>query len=528
MKAKRNSDKALMTRRDMLVTLGMTGAACLTAGLAGGSVLFNNDDRFNNEDDREVSSMQKNDVEFTVNVKDYGAIGDGETDDTAAVQSAIDSLPKGGIVLFPIGTYLITKNVFVGQDHMTLTGQGKASKIVYNYEQQEKDTAYSASLFFFRGGSSHITVRDLQLKYTGSYYPNVGESYKGKVSGLCFAASSDVLIHNVEIHGFNANGISVTTGTSSRYAKRFKVHQCHLHHNRVSGVLFGNVEYISITDCDLEHNGSDKDGGTGYGCTGYSGEIPLYVQIIGNRASFNCRKGLDVHAGKETIIEGNICHGNRLYGIYVEGMNSGNTIIKNNIISGMSKPNTGYEPPYTWFSGIDFGVYSSSLTDKDYFNFIVEGNQILGFGIEEGDAWPIHCYFNFAKGMVQIANNMIRADRITSLIRVSNRAEGVRDASIHISGNQALIDQVTDYTVLASNSSRVIFQGNQITTNQINRFDGVISIGGAGLKTLNYSGNQIIDPGIQTRSALRKYDNDSSLQQKTFKSGNFLNDMLEE
>lgn len=45
-----------------------------------------------------------------VNVKDYGARGDGATDDTSAIKSAIDAVGAagGGEVYFPPGTYLVT------------------------------------------------------------------------------------------------------------------------------------------------------------------------------------------------------------------------------------------------------------------------------------------------------------------------------------------------------------------------------------------------------------------------------------
>ncbi|MBD5095075.1 MAG: glycoside hydrolase family 28 protein [Subdoligranulum sp.] len=41
-----------------------------------------------------------------VNVKDFGAVGDGVHEDTAALQGAISFLPEGGRLWFPAGTYL--------------------------------------------------------------------------------------------------------------------------------------------------------------------------------------------------------------------------------------------------------------------------------------------------------------------------------------------------------------------------------------------------------------------------------------
>lgn len=46
-----------------------------------------------------------------VTVKEYGAKGDGVTDDSASIQSALNDMSGGGIILFPKGTYLIKSNV---------------------------------------------------------------------------------------------------------------------------------------------------------------------------------------------------------------------------------------------------------------------------------------------------------------------------------------------------------------------------------------------------------------------------------
>lgn len=56
-----------------------------------------------------------------LNVLDFGAVGDGVTDDTAAIQTVID-LASGGKIYFPSGTYRVTATVLMNTRGLTLCG----------------------------------------------------------------------------------------------------------------------------------------------------------------------------------------------------------------------------------------------------------------------------------------------------------------------------------------------------------------------------------------------------------------------
>lgn len=60
-----------------------------------------------------------------IDVRDFGVIGDGTTDDTAAIQLAINAATPGQVVFFPAATYICNR-AFV-KSGVTLTGTGKGS-----------------------------------------------------------------------------------------------------------------------------------------------------------------------------------------------------------------------------------------------------------------------------------------------------------------------------------------------------------------------------------------------------------------
>lgn len=59
------------------------------------------------------------------NVKDFGAVGDGSADDTAAIQAAINAATVGGRIDFPSGVYSVTNLKVPPQNGISLHGTGR-------------------------------------------------------------------------------------------------------------------------------------------------------------------------------------------------------------------------------------------------------------------------------------------------------------------------------------------------------------------------------------------------------------------
>ncbi len=78
-----------------------------------------------------MSKAVKNKVKLNdvVSVKDFGAKGDGVTDDTAAIQAAITA-NAGGVIFFPAGVYKITSTILVSANSTRLVGDERRARIL--------------------------------------------------------------------------------------------------------------------------------------------------------------------------------------------------------------------------------------------------------------------------------------------------------------------------------------------------------------------------------------------------------------
>lgn len=89
-----------------------------------------------------------------VSVKDFGAVGDGVADDSAAVQAAIDTVETlGGTLLFPPGKYLFNSQVTINRTFASSGGNfvGERNLLISGYGAEIRTTG-AISVFDVKGG----------------------------------------------------------------------------------------------------------------------------------------------------------------------------------------------------------------------------------------------------------------------------------------------------------------------------------------------------------------------------------------
>lgn len=115
------------------------------------------------------SEVTRANTRLRVNVTDYGAKGDGVTDDTVAIQTAIDSVENGGVVEIPRGTYLV-RGLKIKRHGTTITGEARYGTRLVRHSGLEPliDLSGTASL---DGHRKYCSVTNITLN--GNYKPGV-------------------------------------------------------------------------------------------------------------------------------------------------------------------------------------------------------------------------------------------------------------------------------------------------------------------------------------------------------------------
>lgn len=257
------------------------------------------------------------------NVKYYGAIGDGVTDDTAAIQLALDS---NAYIYFPEGTYL-SGNLIVSNLN-TIEGRNRGSII----KAKPGTTGY-----LLNADGTSLQIKNITLEGENiTNYANIATI--GTQSGLFLNILTEKqLVQNVEIKGFNNIGLGLN-GDILHTGDGLIVDSCNISYNSV-GIDTGpggvnkdtrldgtnGAEYITITNNHIHENR--------YGVIADSGNVTTTGNIIVDNGYNFYINGAAANAGHSNFV-GNICNSALIYNLYSTNNQIGYSITGNQFFAG--------------------------------------------------------------------------------------------------------------------------------------------------------------------------------------------------
>lgn len=409
-----------------------------------------------------------------VSVRDFGARGDGVTDDTAAIQAAINASES---VYFPAGTYMCA-NILM-KSNLRLYGESHAAvlKLLPNA------TTYSINGSVADGAGVYAAnVICSTLTYTGGAYYDAGVRAKDPNNSTYIF--ENVVIENLTIDGNKANNQVGDTGNNASamgacvnitLCKNVTVRGCRIINARLDGVFIGYTLCGGSDYCSIENNyfsgnqrtslaiitgkynsivnnsGTKPTGGTGVGAgpaldiePNWNDEICYRHSIVGNRLG----GALHIVCAQIAIMDDTTCSSNvwiggllcRGYGMTQGVVIQGDTFIAESTAQdwfGRPGPNISgltWRPTLIKNCSINgFGRMFAPQAAGQMENFIVEG----------------------CSAIVQTLGTITRGYRVI-----------VRNNAIRLSGGHADAYTLGFSNTLGGtvpNQGQILFEGNRIT-----------------------------------------------------------------
>ena len=254
---------------------GKTGEVKLSANDVGadpsGTAATHNTDTNAHADIRKQISQLFSAKADVITPQQFGAEADGVTDDTAAINAAIEAAGDGGTVFFPEGTYLVSSSMDSGlaeseryiavkvyeKQNMTLKLSPGAH---IKHKAFTKDELISAGTtrYYVIGiiKSSNIQVIGGKIEgeaaeHTYHTYQDDGTYSRTHGYGINIYSSNDVTVRDCEIFNCYGDSIHVSIMSGSEKSKNATIENCKIHDSIRLGIGVCGADNLIIRDCEI-------------------------------------------------------------------------------------------------------------------------------------------------------------------------------------------------------------------------------------------------------------------------------------
>lgn len=253
---------------------------------------------------------------LTYNVKDYGATGDGSTDDRAAIQSAISAANSagGGVVYLPAGTYMLSSSLTL-PSNIHLQGVGPAS--ILKHPNDAVSTGYLALVNTDTvNGNNNITLSDFALDCNYTNRPAATNS------GIRFLADDSNACDNITIRQLTIRDVPVAAmqvmNTTNFQVVRNRVDDTGrdgitIWFNSTDGVIEGNIVTNTRDDCIALNSEANPHVMT------QIKRVSIVGNTVGQAADSVFGTGINVAGATDVAVQGNTIDYAQGWGIVVQG-----------------------------------------------------------------------------------------------------------------------------------------------------------------------------------------------------------------
>lgn len=373
----------------------------------------------------------------TVNVRNYGAQGNGTSNDTAALNAALQAgCSQSEPVYLPGGVYLVDPLTVLSSCGTTIYGAGSAKSIL-RFRSNLRAGIYE-SLLSFRGGSGKtLTIHDLAL-----------EGRHAELAGISIDGYSTVTLTNVSSLNFGTPGYA--QGHRASYdglylinTQRATVNSSTFAGNERAGVELQAVQNSTVSTSVMSGNG----GMGGVAEQNFAGPLngPGVAQWLNNTLANNGSGGIDVETDANLLPAQGIMKGN-----YVINCGNNNWGSGWGLVLGLHAFGT--------IDGNEVDNYAAQAPTSNYTNAIVYGR----------NGGPIQILNNIVKGT---KSNGISGDSGLFPVTISKNtltSNGVgifiySSPGVQISGNTATNNRTAGISVYWSDDS--VVSGNLLSAN---------------------------------------------------------------